>query len=242
MDTVLPSAGQIATGADESSEHYVATSGTPGSTSRLSNDRSHVGIVQTTGSESSSGVHRQLIEPRPPVPTGPENHDFETTNPQPNISDPSISMMPPTTNPVPSTMEFPSFSFDEDMFLEDTLLFQFNYNHSGLTIPSTPNLPGVSLPNISDSSITSIQLATPESAPDLRPDTSVHNALHINTDELQMFHAKLTDADPHGDLHQFRRPSLSRTLRCLIAYFQHFDPHTPIVHFASFKIYETHRK
>ncbi|ETN39746.1 uncharacterized protein HMPREF1541_05972 [Cyphellophora europaea CBS 101466] len=138
------------------------------------------------------------------------------------------------------SVNYSDFAFDNDMFLEDTLLFQFNYNHSGLTIPSTPNQPSTSLPMIPESSINPLQLATPESVSDVRSVTAVHNALQITLDELQIFHSSINEADPGGVLKQFRRPSLSRTLRCLIAYYQHFDLHTPIVHFASLKISDAH--
>ena len=136
----------------------------------------------------------------------------------------------------PSSMDY---SFDEDMFLEDSLLFQFAYNHSGLTIPSTPTTRHQYLQNLPPD-LTPIQTALSDSESPARADRSVHDALQITVGDLQGFHGNMDKIDSAGDLTYFRRPTLSRTLRCLIAYFQHFDLHTPIVHFASFKISEAH--
>lgn len=141
---------------------------------------------------------------------------------------------------VQQPLDYDTFAFDQEMFLEDTLLFQFNYNHSGLTIPPTPTQAPAQLSTLPEASIRPFQLATPESVSELRSTTGVHNALHISADDLLQFHNKIALADPDGHLSHFRRPSLSRTLRCLIAYYQHFDLHTPIIHFASFKVAEAH--
>jgi hypothetical protein len=134
--------------------------------------------------------------------------------------------------------EISDFTFDDDIFLEDPLLFQFNYNHSGLTIPPTPTQAAASGP--AEQHISQLQLATPDSCADTRASSSVLNALQITQDELQDFHDNIYEADGGHDLQDFRPPSLSRTLRCIIAYFEHFDPHTPIVHFASLNISKSH--
>jgi hypothetical protein len=72
--------------------------------------------------------------------------------------------------------------------------------------------------------------------------TSSKSTLQITADELELFHAKLTIADKDGDLGLFKKPSLSRTSRCIIAYFRYFDPHAPFVHYASFSISKSHRQ
>lgn len=131
------------------------------------------------------------------------------------------------------------FSFDEDMFLEDTLLFQFAYK-SGMTIPSTPTNRGTVLPILPPNELDTLHSVLSDAESPARVDRSVHDALHITANDLQGFHQNIDRADIAGDLRGFRKPTLSRTLRCLIAYFQHFDLHTPIVHFASFKISDAH--
>ncbi|KPI41947.1 uncharacterized protein AB675_5498 [Cyphellophora attinorum] len=141
----------------------------------------------------------------------------------------------------PEVLQQPvDFSF-EAMFLEDTLLLQnFAYNHSGLTEPSTPTHRAQVLPALPPTGLDALQAAVSDAGSPARADRSVHDALQITAADLQGFHANLDRADPAGDLQDFRRPTLSRTLRCLIAYFQHYDLHTPIVHFASFKISDAH--
>lgn len=144
----------------------------------------------------------------------------------------------PFDQTLPTNMDFSGFPFDDNVFLEDSLLFQFNYNHSGLTVPSTPNPYNAS--SGTGNYTSGLQVVTPESAATSRVETSVHNALEVNAEDLHAFYENLDRFDEEDDLSDFQRPSLSRTLRCLVAYFQHFDPHTPLVHFASFSVAESH--
>ena len=150
----------------------------------------------------------------------------------------SLSFDQTLSGRIPETMDFSAFPFEEDVFLEDSLLFQFNYNHSGLTVPPTPDPYNGS--NGFDNSTSGMQVVTPESATTSRVEASVHNALEVTAEDLHAFYENLDQADEEDDLSDFQRPSLSRTLRCLVAYFQHFDPHTPLIHFASFSVGESH--
>jgi hypothetical protein len=134
-------------------------------------------------------------------------------------------------------LNYADFTIDEG-FLEDTLLFQFNYSHSGLTKPPTPIQGPTALPMLGG--VGSLQLPTPESVSELQSSHGVHNALHVTAGDVQYFYDNIAQADPNGHLAHFRRPSLSRISRCLTAYYQYFDLHTPVVHFASLKIAEAH--
>ena len=142
-------------------------------------------------------------------------------------------------------MDISDFQLDDETCLEDVLLCQFTYNPSGLTIPSTPT--AAALPAIVD--VAECQDPTlPLNSNDL-PNGANQKfspgpmaALQVTPDELRLFHAKLTIADAEECLVSFKKPSLSRTLRCIIAYFRHFDPHAPFIHYASFNISTTHRE
>ncbi|KAJ9606189.1 hypothetical protein H2200_009150 [Cladophialophora chaetospira] len=148
-------------------------------------------------------------------------------------------------NPMPSNvLDFSDFQFDDEAFLEDVLLCQFTYNPSGLTIPSTPTAAVIPVTGVEDVSDNLPQLSDSEPVQDVsiaqRVTPLLKSAIPVTADELELFHAKLTIADKDGDLSQFKKPGLSRTSRCIIAYFRYFDPHAPFVHYASFSISKTH--
>lgn len=168
---------------------------------------------------------------------------FDTTAQQldePLSSEPIIWS---STNMIQSDpTDFSNFLLYGGEFLEDAFLRQITYSSSGLTIPPTPIVSSATIANATDLQDTTHQLATPESSIGARHKGTTSNVLHIAPEELDIFHAKLTASAVVGGQLHFRRPSLSRTLRCIIAYFRHFDPHCPIVHYASFKISETHRQ
>jgi hypothetical protein len=111
--------------------------------------------------------------------------------------------------------DFPGNSYFDDIFLEDSLLFQFNYNHSGLTVPPTPNPYATNQNSSMDAN--RLQVVTPESAANSRVESSIHNALQVSTEDLHAFYDNLREVDCNSDLDAFRNPSHSRTLRCLVA-------------------------
>jgi len=134
-------------------------------------------------------------------------------------------------------------SLTDDIFLEDTFLHHFTYDASGSALPTIPAPTPVATP-VATSDMMNAHSETTQPGPSEAAQESeyrpVHsNALQIEPHELETFHTKLAQCDINGDLAAFKRPGLSRTLRCIISYFRHFDPHTPIIHYASFKISET---
>lgn len=141
-------------------------------------------------------------------------------------------------------MDFSAFQLDDESFLEDVLLCQFSYNPSGLTIPSTPTLAALPMPSITDYADAIAQLDSTELSEGngIKLSPNPTSILQITQDELELFHAKLTVTDAEEGLANFKKPSLSRTLRCIIAYFRHFDPHAPFIHYASFNISTAHRE
>lgn len=148
---------------------------------------------------------------------------------------------------VDNTLDFSDIQFNDETFLEDVLLCQFTYNPSGLTIPSTPTASTMPMTNIGEYPENISPLNGDEPSHEVgvgvgqKPNVSSNSAVQITPDELELFHANMTIADGGGDLAHFKKPSLSRTSRCIIAYFQHFDPHAPFVHYASFNVSKAHR-
>lgn len=143
-----------------------------------------------------------------------------------------------------SEIDFPDLQFDDESFLEDILLCQFAYNPSGLTVPSSPAAEARSFINLPDYTDDLVQLDASELPKDAGQKVNVNPncAFQITANELELFHAKLIIADADGALGNFKKPSLSRTLRCMIAYFRHFDPHAPFIHYASFNVSTEHRE
>jgi hypothetical protein len=141
-------------------------------------------------------------------------------------------------------LDFSTFQFNDETFLEDILLCQFTYNPSGLTVPSTPTAPSALVTNMDEIPNNLLPQSGAEGSQRLTAgeDITSTSALVITADELELFHANLMTANGEGDLNHFKPPSLSRTLRCIVAYFRHFDPHAPIIHYASFKISTAHRQ
>lgn len=149
---------------------------------------------------------------------------------------------------VDNTLDFSDLQFNDETFLEDVLLCQFTYNPSGLTIPSTPTASTMPVTNVGEDPENIPQLNGDEPSNDAgvsisqKSSLNSNSAVQITPDELELFHANLMIADAGGDLAHFKKPSLSRTSRCIIAYFQHFDPHAPFVHYASFNVSKAHRE
>ncbi|KEF59861.1 uncharacterized protein A1O9_04709 [Exophiala aquamarina CBS 119918] len=163
-----------------------------------------------------------------------------------NVAPTSIGS--PAHNPMPdSVIEFPDLQFDNESFLEDVLLCQFAYNPSGLTVPSSPAAETRFLINLPDCTDNIVQLDASELPKDAgsldtgqKFNVNPNCAFQITANELKLFHAKLIIVDADANLDNFKKPSLSRTLRCMIAYFRHFDPHAPFIHYASFNVSTEH--
>ena len=139
------------------------------------------------------------------------------------------------------TLDFSNFQMDDEGFLEDTFLCQFTYNPSGLTIPSTPTAPGMDLLSILDNQDSSIHPSVKVFTSENGSKAISHSALQVTHDEHRLFLATLAADVSNSGLHRLQRPSISRMQRCLIAYFRHFDPHAPFIHYASFSVAKTHR-
>ncbi|KAK4940366.1 hypothetical protein LTR10_019472 [Elasticomyces elasticus] len=139
------------------------------------------------------------------------------------------------------TLDFSNFQLDDVGFLEDTFLCQFTYNPSGLTIPSTPAALALDITNSLDDGDSFVQLNTKVFTSENSSRVNSHSALQVTHDEHRLFLATLAAEDANSDLCRFQRPSVSRMQRCLIAYFRHFDPHAPFIHYASFSVAKTHR-
>lgn len=148
-------------------------------------------------------------------------------------------------NPMGASMiDFESLQFDDESFLEDILLCQFSYNPPGLTVASSPAAeagPLIGLPDCTDD-IIQVDVSEPPNDGGQKVDGNPNCAIQITANELEVFHAKLIITDADGVLANFKKPSLSRTLRCMIAYFRHFDPHAPFIHYASFSVSTEHRE
>lgn len=187
-------------------------------------------------------------EPPPDVGsnhTRPDNMELVATNTHTNNVSEDISSSFSAAAPTPAgLMDFSAFQLDDESFLEDVLLCQFSYNPSGLTIPSTPTIAALPMPSIVEYTDVITQLDTNELSDSTGNKINANSTsiLQITQDELELFHAKLTITDAEEGLANLRKPSLSRTLRCIIAYFRHFDPHAPFIHYASFNISTAHRE
>ena len=205
-------------------------------------------------SDYESQLHSSMLHLQaPPIANTSEARPravvFASPDSQYPILDPANMPSTSTGSAAPNTIadgaiDFSNIQFDDETFLEDVLLCQFTYNPSGLTVPSTPIMDPRPLTNLTDCLDDVLELDTiaqPSNA-DQRVNTHAHSTFQITANEFEIFHAKLVTAEIDGTLGRFKKPSLSRTLRCIIAYFRHFDPHAPFIHYASFSILTSHRK
>lgn len=173
------------------------------------------------------------VDPDGTVPT----HELAIASPVPT------ALVSSATDALPDhNFDFSNFQLDDVGFLEDTFLCQFTYNPSGLTIPSTPTALALDITNSLDDGDSSVQPSTKPFTSDNGSKANSRSALQVTHDEHRLFLATLAPDDANSDLHRFQRPSISRMQRCLIAYFRHFDPHAPFIHYASFSVAKTHRQ
>ncbi|KAJ9639748.1 hypothetical protein H2204_003541 [Knufia peltigerae] len=207
------------------------------------------GSTYRTDHQPQSRFERsQIVDPRitdgfEANTTGPDVSELVPTDVHTNNVSEAISSNFSVAAPTPDgLMDFSAFQLDDESFLEDVLLCQFSYNPSGLTIPSTPTLAALPMPSITDYADAIAQLDSTELSEGngIKLSPNPTSILQITQDELELFHAKLTVTDAEEGLANFKKPSLSRTLRCIIAYFRHFDPHAPFIHYASFNISTAH--
>lgn len=213
------------------------------------------GRLRTIPTESPdvqySTLERQpdtLLEHDPPSNSVGQQNDLEGLSVKPtdanDLTIAPISIDSRSRNLVADSMiDFENLQFDDESFLEDILLCQFSYNPPGLTVASSPvpdTGPAVNLPGLPDD-IVQLDVGDPPNDTGQKVYGNPNCAVQITTNELEVFHAKLMIADVDGTLANFQKPSLSRSLRCIIAYFQHFDPHAPFIHYASFSISTEHR-
>ncbi|KAH6995425.1 hypothetical protein EDB80DRAFT_729080 [Ilyonectria destructans] len=147
----------------------------------------------------------------------------------------------------------PPFEFDDSIFLEDTLLPEFDFNIlENLTFFSTPqsltnilNVPDVSTATEILSSRTRHVTPTPSpnNAPELQPEYAAakqpFQAIRCSDDDVTVVQNAISQANALVPNLEAKIPSKSRVSRILNAYFEYFDPHTPIVHRPTFVISST---
>ena len=143
---------------------------------------------------------------------------------------------------------FPDYNFTDMMFLEDALLANLPRNPVELATPprltdhSSMQLPSqsVSAPDVTCQCLQDSGNGIHTMSPDLQSMTTdisfTPRGLRITQDDVDAF---IQDVNSLGiqDLHgRFLMPSKSRVARLLNAYFEFFDPHTPIVHQSTYRI------
>lgn len=131
--------------------------------------------------------------------------------------------------------ELPSAMFDDDLtFLEDILLPDFIGNVTGFTTPMYVDFDptaGQPTPPTSAPDISEPRLFLPSFPSSERPSEARHSAFDISPGDVAQFQKDIAGT---GQLNNFPFPRRSRIFRCLSAYFDHVDPHVPIVQHATF--------
>lgn len=168
---------------------------------------------------------------------------------QPLLDPSSIAVLPESPS-VPLAMqkllgtgEFDDLGFLEDFLLPDTtaipgIITSLAFGEEDMPVlPSWDNIglgshpSRVTLPNF------------PTAASNVRgklSEPSYFQVLSTSNYEVEEFRKRLYCICPQDLLHSFRFPSRSRIVRCVVAYFDHFDPHTPIIQHAKFSLIESH--
>lgn len=136
-------------------------------------------------------------------------------------------------------------------FLEDVLLPE-NFNRPGLNTPKPTNhgwMLSRAQPQFSASEPRRNQLHATSAGGDVTIHVRTHlnmsdsestfRAGFISDDDVQTLRERVFEVDVFNRLEDLEVPSRSRIIRCLNAYFEYFDPHTPIVHLATFSVSES---
>ncbi|KAF7544652.1 hypothetical protein G7Z17_g9779 [Cylindrodendrum hubeiense] len=168
---------------------------------------------------------------------------------QPLMGPSSMAALPETPS-VPTAMQellgtgdFDDLGFLEDFLLPDTSMIPGNIASMAYEDECMPGLPSwdniglgshpsrVTLPTF-QTTVSNVRGKLSE--------PSYFQVLSTNNYEVEEFRKQLYCTCPHDLLRSFRFPSRSRIVRCIVAYFDHFDPHTPIIQHAKFSLCGTH--
>lgn len=67
-------------------------------------------------------------------------------------------------------------------------------------------------------------------------------SVRITTEDINTLEDNIMAADLFNMIEDFKMPTVASVLRAINAYITYFDPHTPIIHWPSFSVEESHRK
>lgn len=145
--------------------------------------------------------------------------------------------------------QFPGLDLNGFTFLEEALLPDFSYDPTELLFPpqamtnAARNGNPIQVPTEILLSHTRNVTPLPEEEDQSgRPDTTSNRSrgLHLSPDDINRFTKRLSELNSPQRLCGFDCSSRSRMSRFLNAYFEYFDPHTPIVHRATFDVSNSH--
>lgn len=175
--------------------------------------------------------------------------------PTPDVVGPSWANAPYQTpqwglGPDLYDIDFIDLTMGHSLFLEDSLLPDFQYDPLEFCVPFQP------APDITDNQhpasvsgrllLSSNRHVTPsedDSTTGERPERNlVRRGLQLAQEDISIFKKRTLDIDKQKLLADYQFPTRVRMIRLLSAYFEYFDPQTPIVHRATFDVHDSHRK
>ncbi|EXJ66228.1 uncharacterized protein A1O5_10844 [Cladophialophora psammophila CBS 110553] len=145
--------------------------------------------------------------------------------------------------------DFTDLNMNDLMFLEDSLLPGFPCDSVDLI---TPFHPTPDLVNVNHSTPVPDRLllsCTRQVTPSLEESRTLGvrqnekvapKELQLSSEDISTFRRRTLDIDRQNLLPNFTFPTRIRMIRLLSAYFEYFDPHTPIVHRATFDVQGSH--
>ncbi|KIX00053.1 uncharacterized protein Z518_10980 [Rhinocladiella mackenziei CBS 650.93] len=160
----------------------------------------------------------------------------------------SASQRVPLVPSQPETVEdIANFNVSDFMFLEDSLLPDFEYDFTGLSPgPAAIQVPTQQQPPLVDEDILSSRTrhVTPTPSPnDAQEGRAAYHVsprpfrvLRCSQGDVEAVEKALLEASHFEVRIPTHLPNRSRLARFLNAYFEYFDPHTPIVHRPSFSV------
>ncbi|KAK7409634.1 hypothetical protein QQX98_008149 [Neonectria punicea] len=200
---------------------------------------------ETPPAESSGALNSMLDSPQS-LPADPPP-ELGAAMDQALMMPPSMAA-PPDSQPVPAAMQeflgtgdFDDLGFLEDFLLPDTTMFpghlaSMAYEDEAEALPALPAWDSIDLAaNPSQAPLSTFQAVAPNARGKLS-EPSYFRVLSTSCYEVDEFRKKLYCNYPHEVPNSFRFPSRSRIVRCIVAYFEHFDPHTPIFQHAKFSL------
>ncbi|KIW99519.1 uncharacterized protein Z518_11258 [Rhinocladiella mackenziei CBS 650.93] len=146
-------------------------------------------------------------------------------------------------------LDFADWNTGDLTFLEDSLLPNFQYDATELVPPFQPSLDMIS-DNQSSPQPRGILLGltrrvtpSPEDGgaqSSRQGENATTRGLRLCQEDINSFKKNMSNIHQRFLLSDFKVPSRLRMIRLLCAYFEYFDPHTPIVHRATFEIQSSH--